>query len=47
MNYKKIFVDTAKTTASQKAYDKVSLYHALRKNMAMPANRAYSIAKEC
>jgi hypothetical protein len=45
MNYKKIFVDTAKTT--QKAYDKVSLYHALRKNMVVPANRAYSIAKEC
>lgn len=48
MDYKKIFIDTTRTTTpAQRAHDKVSLYHALRKNMAMPATRAYAIAKQC
>lgn len=48
MNYKKIFINTTRTTGStSKVCDKNSLYQALRKNMVMPATRAYSIAKEC
>lgn len=46
MNYKKIFINPVKTTATR-AYDKATLYQALRKNMKMPASRAYAIAKQC